>query len=60
MRMCLFTKLVVYHTRAIITRSRFETALEYEPRILGSKIEEFPFLVHKLSIILTALQYKPQ
>ena len=26
-------------------------------RILGSKIEEFPCLVHKLSVILTALQY---
>ena len=25
-----------YRTRAIITRSRFETALDYKPRILGS------------------------
>ena len=24
---------VIYRTRAIITRSRFETALEYKPRI---------------------------
>ena len=48
------------HTRAIITRSWFETALDYKSRILGQKIEAFPFLVHKLSVILTALQYKPQ
>ena len=40
-----------YRTRAIITRSRFETALVYKPRILGLKNEEFPFLVHKLSAI---------
>ena len=40
-----------YRTRAIITRSRFETALDYKPRILGLKNEEFPFLVHKLSVI---------
>ena len=50
----------IYRTHAIITRSQFETALDYKPRILGSKIEEFPFVVHKLSAILTALQYKPQ
>ena len=50
----------MYRTRAIITRSRFETALDYRLRILGSKIEEFPCLVRKLSVILTALQYKPQ
>ena len=41
----------IYRTRAIITRSRFETALVYKPRILGLKNEEFPFLVHKLSVI---------
>ena len=41
----------VYRTRAIIARSRSETALEYKPRILGLKNEEFPFLVHKLSVI---------
>ena len=35
-----------YRTRAIITRSRFEAALVYKPRILDLKIEEFPFLVH--------------
>ena len=45
---------------AIITHPGFENALDYKPRILGSKIEEFPCLVHKLSVILTALQYKPQ
>ena len=48
-----------YHMRAIITRSWFETGLDYNPRILGPKIEEFPCLVHKLSVILTALLYKP-
>ena len=40
-----------YRTRAIIGRSRFEAALFYKPRILGLKNEEFPFLVHKLSVI---------
>lgn len=40
-----------YRTRAIIDRSRFEAALVYKPRILGLKNEEFPFLVHKLSVI---------
>ena len=40
-----------YPTRAIIGRSRFEAALIYKPRILGLKNEEFPFLVHKLSVI---------
>ena len=47
-------------TLATITRSLFETALNYKPRILDQKIEEFPCLVHKLSVILTTLQYKPQ
>ena len=37
-----------YRTRAIIARSRSETALEYKPRILGLTNEEFPFLVHKV------------
>ena len=49
-----------YHTRSIITRSWFETALVYYPRILDPKVEEFTCLVHKLSVTLTALQYKPQ
>ena len=40
-----------YHTRATITRSWSVTALVYKPRILGLKNEEFPFLVHKLSVI---------
>ena len=40
-----------YRTSAIICRSRFEAALVYKPRILGLKNEEFPFLVHKLSVI---------
>ena len=48
----------LYRTRAIIGRSRFEAALVYKPRILGLKIEEFPFLVHKLSVILFALYNK--
>ena len=41
----------VYRTRAIIGRSRFEAALIYKPQILGLENEEFPFLVHKLSVI---------
>ena len=40
-----------YRTRAIITRSWLQTA---------DFFEEFPCLVHKLSVILAALQYKPQ
>ena len=42
---------VKYRTRAIISRSRFEDALVYKPRILSLKNEEFSFLVHKLSAI---------
>ena len=42
---------LAYRTRTIIGRSRFEAALVYKPRILGLKNEEFPFLVHKLSVI---------
>ena len=49
---------IMYFTRAIITRSWFETARDYKPQILGPKFEEFPCLLHKLSVILTALQYK--
>ena len=49
-----------YRTRAIITRSWFVTTLDYKPRILDPKIEEFPCLVHKLFATLSALQYKPQ
>ena len=30
-------------------------ALDYKLRILGPKIEEFPYLIHKLTVILTAL-----
>ena len=41
----------IYHMGAIISRSRFEAALVYKPRILSFKNEEFPFLVHKLSAI---------
>ena len=37
-----------------------ETALDYKPRILDPKIEQFPCLVRKLSVTLTALQYKLQ
>ena len=35
-------------------------ALNYKTRILGPKIEEFPFAVHKLSRLQIALHYKPQ
>ena len=46
-----FKNLPMYHTRAIISRSRFEAAPIYKPQILSLKNEEFPFLVHKLSAI---------
>ena len=49
-----------FTVRVTITRYWFETALDYKPRILGSKIEEFSCLVHKFSVVLIALQYKPQ
>ena len=39
-----------YRTRAIITHSWFETTLDYKPRILCPKIEEFPCLVHNTPI----------
>jgi hypothetical protein len=45
-----------YRTRAIIGRSRFEATLVYKPRILSLKNEEFPFLVHKLSAIISRSQ----
>ena len=45
------SRITLYRTRAIIARSRSETALEYKPRILGLKNEEYPLLVHKLSVI---------
>ena len=41
----------IYRTRAIITRSWSVTALVYKPRILGLENKEFPFLVHKWSVI---------
>ena len=50
----------IYCTHATITRSWFETTLICKPQILDRKIEEFPCLVHKLSVTLTALQYKLQ
>ena len=45
-----------YHMHAITTNSWFETTLDlkpldYKPRILGPKIEAFPILNHKLSVI---------
>ena len=53
----IFDQILVYRTRAIITRSYFETTLDYKPLIYGPKIEEVPCLAHKLFVILTALQY---
>ena len=53
---CIF----IYRTRVIITRSWFETAFDCKPWSFGSKIENFPYLAHKLPLILTALQYKQQ
>ena len=49
-----------YRTHAIITRSWFETALDDKPLMIDTTIEEFPCLVHKLSVKLTTLQYKLQ
>ena len=45
----------VYRTRVIITRSWFETALDYKPRILGPT---FLVYVIKWSVILTSLALK--
>ena len=39
-----------YSMPSTITCPWFETALNYKPRILDPKIEEFPCLVHKLSV----------
>ena len=47
----------IYRTRAILGRSRFEAALIYKPRILDLKNEEFPFLIHKLSVIKPQLKW---
>jgi len=44
-----------YRTRAIITRSWFETGLDYKPRILGPT---FLVYVLKWSVILTFLALK--
>ena len=43
---------MIYRTHA---HSWFETTLDYEPKILDPKIEEFPCLVHKLSVTLNNL-----
>ena len=53
-------RIIKYRTHATITRYWFETTLNYKPRILDPKIEELRCLVHKLSVTLTGLQYKPQ
>ena len=45
----------MYRTRAIITCSRFETAFDYKPRILGPT---FLVYVLKWSVILTSLALK--
>ena len=47
--------LSIYCTCTITTLSWFETALDYKLRILGPKIEDFPCLLHKLSVTLTTL-----
>ena len=44
-----------YRKRAIITRSWFETTLDYKPRILGPT---FLVYVLKWSVILTSLALK--
>ena len=45
-----------YRRSFMATQFWFETALDYKPQILDPQIEEFPCLVHKLSVTLTALQ----
>ena len=45
----------LYHTRAIITRSCFEPALDYKPQILGPT---FLVYVLKWSVISTSLALK--
>ena len=37
-----------YRTRAIITRSRFEAALDYKPQVF---LKNYLFLVNKLSAV---------
>ena len=37
-------------------RAPLQPALDYKPRILEPKIEEFPCLAHKLSVTLTSVQ----
>ena len=43
------------HASSVKNKQTKQPALDLKPQILGPKIEEFSFLVHKLSIILTAL-----
>ena len=50
-----FVAFLEYRTSAIITRSWFETALEYKPRILGPT---FLVYVPKWFVILTSLALK--
>ena len=49
-----------YRTQAIITRSCFETSLDYQLWILDPKTEELTCLVHNLFVTLTALRHKLQ
>ena len=46
----------IYGIHVIITHSWFETSYHYKPWILGPRTEEFPSLLHKLSVKLTSLQ----
>ena len=43
-----------------IIRAPLQPALDYKPRILDSKIGEFPCFVQKSTVVLLALQNKQQ
>ena len=61
----MFNSIVVLHgftycSRSIITCSWLITTLIINHEFLAQKLKNFLFLVHKLSVVLIALQYKPQ
>ena len=43
----------IYSTRAIITRSRFETALDFKPRILGPTFFGYVQMVFDINLSCT-------
>ena len=44
----IFIQFLNYRMRSIMTRSFFETAFNFKPRILEQKIEEYPFFSTKI------------